>query len=296
MNAFRQILATMTLAAAGSAAFATYCSASPRVLHESSSELNDKIIVLEHPDGVRELRFEHEGATQSSVRPGAPLDLQLGYTRTAMLALAEVPEPKRILVIGLGGGAMPMFLRTLYPRARVDAVDIDRKVVEVAREWFAFKVDEQLRAHVADGRKFVEGSEGGYDLIFLDAYGKSSIPRHLATAEFLTAVRGKLAPGGLAVGNVWAGYSNPLYGSMRATWIHTFSSFCELDVPLTGNRIFLARSEPEPFDTKAMAVAAKRLVAQHELPFDLADYAWRGCMPEQPEAPVLRDADAGAAR
>lgn len=260
------------------------------VLHEQRSDYNE-IIVLQRPDGVRQLRFERGGAIQSAVHPGAPLDLELAYTRASMIALAAVPEPRQILVVGLGGGAMPMFLRTLFPAARIDAVDIDPEVVKVARRYFGFREDPRLVAHVADGRRFVEQSPGGYDLIFLDAYGRSNIPRHLATTEFLATVRARLAPGGLAVGNVWAGDSNDLYGQMRSSWTTAFGEFCELAVSSTSNRVFLARAEPVAFDTAAMTAAAQALSRAHALPFDLAGFARPGCLPgPEVKEPALRDA------
>ena len=283
MHRFRLLLLAMAIALLA-------CARSlPRVVHESESHFNSRLIVTEEQKGVRSLRFEPDGATQSLIRLGHPLDLQLAYTRAAMAALALVENPKRVLIVGLGGGAMPMFLRTLYPEAVIEVVDIDPGVVEVARQFFDFREDDRLHAHAGDGREFVEKSAGAYDLIFLDAYGASSIPRHLATLEFLQAVGKKLAPSGAVVGNVWESGSNPLFGAMLHTYQASFQQLCVLNVPMTSNRIFLGRGDTAvPIDAGLLA-RAEQLAAARKLPFSLAPYVEGGCLGVEAVDEVLRD-------
>lgn len=259
----------------------------PGVLFEGESAFNP-LIVREDAQGIRRLYFERDGAVQSAIKPGAPLELELAYSRAAMLALALVPQPRRVLIVGLGGGAMPMFLRALFPTLEIEVVDIDPKVIEVARRYFGFREDAHLKAFVADGRAFVEKSRGGWDLVFLDAYGKGSIPRHLATYEFLRQVRGKLADGGLVAGNVWEPEWNPLYASMVRTYAEAFSSLCVVNIPGVGNRIFFAeRAVPS---AGAFVEAAAAFSAKHALPFELSMYARGGCDREvDASALILRD-------
>lgn len=263
--------------------------ADSRVLFEGDSEYNH-LLVEEDGRGVRSLSFERGGAIQSAIRVGLPLDLQLAYTKSAMAVLAMVPEPRRILIVGLGGGAMPMFLRALYPGALIEVVDIDPKVVELARRFFRFREDEKLKASVADGRAYVEAAEPGYDLIFLDAYGRSQIPRHLATLEFLAQVRRKLGPKGAVIGNVWSGESNELYAPMVRTYQRAFGEICDLDVPGAGNRILLhwrGGSIPPAAERSARAGALGR---KRALPFDLAAFARAECLKDvKPSGEILKD-------
>lgn len=256
----------------------------PGVLFEGDSPYNH-LLVDQDGQGVRRLYFEKHGAVQSAILPGRPLELELPYSRAAMLSLAMVPEPKRVLILGLGGGAMPMFLRALYPTAEIEIVDIDPGVVKVARDYFGFKEDRRMKAVVADGRAHVEASKPGWDLIFLDAYGKGEIPRHLATLEFLRNVRGKLAPGGLVVGNVWEPDSNPLYARMVRTYAEAFPELCVLVVPGSGNRIFFT-GKPVPA-TDRLVETSRALGAQKKLPFELSTYAAGGCLREVDAAAEL---------
>lgn len=267
---------TVAVALAGIAACAAAKTLSgPGVLYEGDSPFNH-LVVEQDSQGVRRLLFEKNGAVQSAIKPEAPLDLELPYARAAMLSLVAVSAPKKVLIIGLGGGAMPMFLRTLYPEVEIEVVDIDPEVVKVAKKFFAFKEDKKLKATVADGRGYVEKAKGGWDLVFLDAYGKGEIPRHLATLEFLKTLKSKLAPGGLVVGNVWEPDSNPLYAPMVRTYQEAFTELCAFTVLSSGNRIFFA-GKPMPAGDKLVDAAAA-ISSQHKLPFELSLYAHTGCL------------------
>jgi spermidine synthase len=286
MRRFFPFVAIPALALAATGACLT--TKSPGVLFDGPSEINGRIVVTDKGD-ERELRFSPDGARQSVVRVGAPKDLRLPYLRTAMLSLVLAPQPRRVLIVGLGGGTMAMFLRALFPEAEIEGVDIDPKVVEVAQAHLGFKPDAKLRATIADGRKVTEQSQGNYDLIFLDAYNDEEPPRHLLTVEFLNTVKARLAPGGVAVGNVWHQSINPHYANVLRTWRETFGSVCVLDVPEAQNEIFLGRADGAPVDDKVLATGAVALVEKHALPFELSTHAAGGCQARLPGGQVLRD-------
>ena len=105
------------------------------VLYEKASAYST-IVVTEDENRLRTLRFGRNGARQSVVKLGDPDHLELPYARVAFTGLALSEEPRRILIIGLGGGTLPMFLRKHYPGATIDVVDIDPDVVLVARQFF----------------------------------------------------------------------------------------------------------------------------------------------------------------
>lgn len=59
--------------------------------------------------------------------------------------------PVSVLLVGLGGGALPQFLRDFVPGATVEAVELDPVVFQVAKEWFGFRPDSHLTVTVGDG-------------------------------------------------------------------------------------------------------------------------------------------------
>jgi spermidine synthase len=251
-------------------------------------------VLVTDENGLRVLRFERGGARQTVVKLGDPEHLELPYARVALTSLALCDEPRRMLVVGLGGGTLPMFLRKHYPTAEIDAVDIDPEVVYVAKRYFEFREDSRMRVHVGDGREFIERYRQPYDLIFLDAFSSDSVPAHLTTQEFLRAVRRALKPGGVVVGNVWSRASNPLYDSMIRTYQEVFDDLYILEVPGAGNRILLALPRRQTLSRDELAARASRVSTAQQFRFDLGELAAAGfqhAREKNPQGRVLTDAD-----
>jgi spermidine synthase len=251
-------------------ALAGLASAAEKVLYEKPSAYNN-IIVTEDESGLRVLRFEMNGARQSIAKPGDPTYLGFAYTKVAFVGLALSEEPKRIMIVGLGGGTMPMFLRHYYPNATIDVVDIDPDVVKVATDYFGFREDASLHAHVGDGRKFVESVREPYDVVFLDAFGTRNVPPHLTTVEFMRAVRRSVKPAGVVVGNIWGRPANPLYDSMVRTYQEVFDELFILEVPGTTNKILLALPRKQALDRVELSRLASKTGAAKHFQFDLGN-------------------------
>jgi len=187
-----------------------------------------------------------------------------------------------------------MFLRKYYPNATIDAVDIDPDVVHVAKEYFSFREDERMKAHVGDGRAFVENTREPYDVIFLDAFGTRNVPPHLTTVEFMRAVRRAVKPGGVIVGNIWGRPANPLYDNMLRTYQEVFDELYMLDVPGTSNKILLGMPRKQPLDRAGLAQLARQTGTAKRFQFDLGDIdeqQFHNLGRKAKSGRVLRDAD-----
>jgi spermidine synthase len=202
-----------------------FCAQAPKseLIYDRKSEFNH-IQVRRDSDGLVSLVFADSPrpATQTALYPERPHELMLPYARAMSSAFLVQPKPKDVLIIGLGGGALPSFLRRHFPDTRVTVVELDPQVIDVARRFFGFKEDDKVRAVAGDGRKFIETTDQKYDLIMLDAYGPDSIPRALATREFLQAVKRRLAEGGIVAANVPGPTTNDLYDRMLKTYEAVF--------------------------------------------------------------------------
>ncbi len=228
------------------------------------------IRVTEDSQGLRTLWFDDSGVRQSVVKPGDPDHLELPYARSMMVGLAVHPQPRRVLIVGLGGGTIPGFLHQHYPEATIDVVDIDPEVVRVAQRFFGFRPDEHLRAHVGDGRRFIAEVREPYDMIFLDAYGADSVPYHLITREFLLSVRRAVdAEAGVVLGNIWSRASNRLYDSMVCTYVDVFDTVRITDVPGAGNKIVIALPRQAAPERDELATRASELARRQRWRFDL---------------------------
>ncbi|KAM4023480.1 eEF1A lysine and N-terminal methyltransferase isoform 2-T2 [Anomaloglossus baeobatrachus] len=56
-----------------------------------------------------------------------------------------------VLVVGLGGGSLSLFIHDYFLGSLVEAVEIDPAVLDVAGRWFGFTLDNRLKVHLADG-------------------------------------------------------------------------------------------------------------------------------------------------
>lgn len=205
------------------------------------------IRVTEDRDGLRTLRFGDGGTRQSVVKVNDPTYLGLAYSKVMPLSLAFIDGPKRILVVGLGGGSLPVFFHTILPGARIDIAELDAEVVRTASEFCGFFEDLRMQVSVEDGRDFIEGCTACYDLIVLDAFDADSVPSHLLTVEFLQAVKSAMNPHGAVVANVWGPALNRLYARVLATYRHVFDPVFILDVPNPGTKVFIGMSQACPW-------------------------------------------------
>jgi spermidine synthase len=155
---------------------------------------------------------------QSALDLDDPRRTVFRYADYMHLGMVFQPDPRRVLVIGMGGGTIPKRYAEDYPRVHVDVVDIDPQVVEVAHRFFGVPRGGRIRAFAQDGRQFVRRTQDRYDHILMDAYLRDTLPFHLATREFFQEVRAKLRPGGAFVVNVIGALEGPRSRLFRAVY------------------------------------------------------------------------------
>jgi spermidine synthase len=148
--------------------------------------------------GVRTLHVGGE-AIQSSMRLSDPYALELDYTRCMMAFLLFHPRPRRALKIGLGGGSLPKFLWRRLPWLRTRVVELDARVVTVARGQFHLPPDDaRLAVEIGDGAEAL--APECCDLLIVDAFADEHPPAALVSQAFFDAAWLALeAPGALVL-------------------------------------------------------------------------------------------------
>ncbi|MEW6720085.1 MAG: fused MFS/spermidine synthase [Thermodesulfobacteriota bacterium] len=198
------------------------------ILHKERSLYRD--ITVYEEEGTRCMRFTRLfSARQTCVSLKNPDHLVINYTKMMLGALYLRPDPRKILMIGVGGGTLPTKLSSLFPAAEIHAVEIDPAVISVAKKYFDFRPGKNILVFEEDGRVFVKRAfKNGYryDLILLDAFDHEYIPEHLLTKEFLEEVRKILMPGGVLAANTWS--TSRLYDHESATYQSVFGEFYNL--------------------------------------------------------------------
>ena len=131
---------------------------------------------------ARGLRTLHVGgeAIQSSMRLEDPYALALDYTRCMMAFLLFHPEPRKALMIGLGGGSLAKFFFKKLKSTKVKVVEVDERIVHAAREHFA--LPKEIQVEIGDGAEAL--TPECCDVLVVDAFeDELHVPR-LASAEF----------------------------------------------------------------------------------------------------------------
>jgi spermidine synthase len=198
----------------------------PKVVYKAPSPFGTVFVVDEGDE--RTLRFDHpDGNRQSAMLKSNPQAVLSNYVRVATAGLAFAEGRSRALVVGLGGGALPLLLHRCLPRMVVDVVELNPVVVDVARRFFGVREDERLHITVEDGAEFMKRQGPSYDFILLDAFSDKGIPGHLKKSAFFEDVLRRLAPGGAVVLNIALGIRERK-ARLRDTFIQVFEECARL--------------------------------------------------------------------
>jgi len=211
--------------------------ASAQEIYQEKS-LYRNILVYED-QGLRCMKFGRQSTgRQTCISLKNPDVLVLNYTKMLLGALYLKPDPRNILIIGLGGGSLPSALKKIVPQAKIETVELDPSVAKVAERFFGFKPGKDNAVAIEDGRVFVKRAQKQgkkYDLVILDAFDHVYVPEHMLTQEYLQEVKSLLEKDGVLAANTFS--SSRLYDAESATYASVFGAFYNLK---TENRVILA--------------------------------------------------------
>jgi len=155
------------------------------------------------------VRDSGEEVVESMVDLERPHDLLVEYTRFMFLSYLFRPKPEKVLIVGLGGGSMIHFLNYYDPKIKIDVVEIDPYIVDIATRYFGVRSGSRVKINVADGAAYLKSTDARYDVIYMDAFLKPSgdtdatgVPVRLKNVEFYKEVQKKLNPDGVVVFNL----------------------------------------------------------------------------------------------
>jgi predicted membrane-bound spermidine synthase len=234
-----------------------------RIAH-IETEYNDVFITKRQNQLVMSFQVKGWDYTESVANLTDPDDLPLRYAQVMTIATIYPDAPKKILMLGLGGGSISTYLGRFLPEAAITTVEIDPGVITAAKTYFGLRETERMRYRAGDGRVFLNRSKESYDLILLDAYRGGYVPFHLLTREFYTLVKQRLAPGGAAAFNVHDG--SKLYASTIKTLGEVFPA---LDLYPTGMGEVIAVGAALPLDMATLERRAATLQERHSFRFPL---------------------------
>jgi spermidine synthase len=174
-------------------------------------------------------------------------------------------EPLDAVFIGGGGFTLPRWLTATRPGSRSRVLEVDRKLVQLARDELGLRTGPELRVRIGDARVTLRAEPtGSADVIVGDAFGGRSIPWHLATAEFVADVRRVLRPDGLYLINVIDGGDLALVRAEAATLLDAFAAVALIAEPdrrsggpAGGNLVLVASERPLPRSARSTVRGAR---------------------------------------
>jgi spermidine synthase len=196
-------------------------------------------IVLVKSEGQIQLYFASSPAisadiemsgVMSRIDPNTPLKLLGVYTQAMMLALCWRPDPKRVYMLGFGGGRIPLVLRHYFPECIIDGSEINAEVLNIARQYFGIKEDDRMHIAVEDGRAWLGKTPVNqrYDIILVDCFtGKGNHPYRLSTIEFYNLCKSRLVEGGMVATNLLE--DDSLFEQKLSTFAASFGNVVDFE-------------------------------------------------------------------
>lgn len=153
---------------------------------------------------VRDVRYLHFGThlNQTSVNLRDPYSLDVG--RSVFMAFLLFDEaPDHVVMVGLGGGAVPRFVYRHLPHVKMTTIELLPEVVGVARAYFFIPEDsDRFTVLVQDGESYIETSRNSADVLIIDAYDGEDEVRTTTTRDFYHACARTLRNSGAFVQNL----------------------------------------------------------------------------------------------
>jgi spermidine synthase len=172
-----------------------------RVIYETETPYQYARVV-ERTNGTRVLELNEGQAVHSLYDPDTVLTGNYWDGHLVLPFLSSGRPPQRVAILGNAAGTTARAYGELFPRTRVDGVEIDGELSEIGRRYFGLR-GPRLHLYAEDARPFLRRQDGvRYDAIHVDAYRQPYIPFYLTTREFFETVRDRLAPGGVVAINV----------------------------------------------------------------------------------------------
>lgn len=202
----------------------------------------NKIIITQK--GTEVTLWAPAGIRQTVIDTANPYLPGLEYAQNSVLALAFCPYAVSMLILGLGGGALPMMFYHISGELHIDVVEIDPMVPELAEKYFNFFTDQRLKVYVEDASVFIRetGAAKKYDIIIMDAYIGHRQNNVLTSTKFFLEAGERLKPGGVFIANLLT-RKRSRFETIRRRIGSVFKSLWILPGEVSTNTLLFAKKE-----------------------------------------------------
>ncbi len=218
------------------------------------------VSVSEH-EGVLYLHLGTEWI-QGAMRLAKPDAIEIEYVRQMMMWMLFNQQPRHIVQLGLGTGALTKFCYRHFPEARVTAIELNPAVIAICRSTFALPPnDARLSVIEMDALDYVldPAHHGSIDVLQVDLYDADARGPVLDTPEFYQACANCLTANGMLTVNLFGDFVN--YEKNLWAMEQAFDAVAWLPVVHDANVVAIAfkRSPEIEFDMLYQRAAKIRL-------------------------------------
>jgi spermidine synthase len=223
-------------------------------------------VTLSEQEGVRYLHFGTEWV-QGAMRIRKPDWIELEYAQQMMSWMLFMNDPRHIVQLGLGTGALTKFCYRNFPQARVSAVELNPSVIAICDSMFKLpRADERLAILEMDAMDFVtdEALHGTIDVLQADLYDATARGPVLDTPDFYAACAACLSDSGIMTVNLFG--DHPSYLKNLKAMRSAFSAVISLPEVHDGNVVAIAFKTRPALDFPALYESAARINETTKLP------------------------------
>lgn len=206
----------------------------------ASYRLGSNVKVFE--DGNFRWMESGDGVVQTAVNLESTAEIVSPVMQALIAALAMCVQPKDILNLGMGGGAIERALDDSYPESHVTSVEKSSRMRNIAVELFF--LPEAHPVIIASAHSYLRGCQSTFDVVFCDVFDGDIMPTCMCDPVFFDDLSRCMNPDGVFSCNL----SSIDEDELLATLVPLRTAFrwsALYDVPGYDNVIlFAARQQP----------------------------------------------------
>ncbi|WP_394201174.1 spermidine synthase [Shewanella waksmanii] len=233
-----------------------------KILYESHDELGPLIVLDSKTTRTLSFGDNDEQSKLLKLQPHIP---QHTYVQAMLLVLLFL-NPKRVLILGLGGGGLIHALKHFDAGIKMTAVELRQPVIDIAKRYFQLPVGKKLAIEHSDAAIFLaSGQHKKVDVIFADIYSAQGVDQNQLSDPFIADAAAMLKAEGVLVLNCWKEHSQD-----RELRARLKQHFAQVSGCLTGagNWVIFATKRDQQMTHSGLKSKAQQLSQQLDFPLE----------------------------
>ena len=164
-------------------------------------------VEISETDRFRSLHLETD-SIQSSMDISDPIHLTLKYTQVTVLLLLFKRHPTNITILGLGAGSLTKFFFYFCARTKLQTIEINRQVINVARMMFEVPKDTSRHKVIEqDAMEFLT-KKNKHEVLISDLFDGYGIPKQFTQKKYFQICHDRITKQGIFIINLWGSDKN----------------------------------------------------------------------------------------